>query len=307
MPRCPPTLAKRRPERESGVALLIVLWVMALLAVLALSFVNDARTDLQMVRNQYEAARARSIADAGVSLAVLGLVQPTAATTWREDGTATPLAFDGGSLEISLQDEAGKIDINSASPALLADLFRVVGLDQDTAGQLAGAIAEWRARQLLTSRKRPGSAGPPVVADPAADAFKSVEDLGLVPGMTPALFRRIAPFITIYSRTAAIDPLTAPIEVLDSLPELNPNRIQALVTARATAVAIAGTLPMLNDPHGTEPRATSRTFTIRSKGVTAAGTTFIREAVVALAGDSKTGFRFLAWRQAMEPVRSTGQ
>ncbi len=290
-----------RRHHESGVALLIVLWMVALLAVLAISFANSARTELEMARNQYEAAHARSLADAGVSLALLRLVEPLSDTIVRQDGTAMPFRFGDGSVRISMQNEDGKIDLNAASTALLARLFRVIGLADDDSSQLASSIGEWRTEQSRKWNARsPGDASR---SDhkPTIEAFRNLEDLRQVPGITAALFRRIAPFVTVYSHSSAIDPLTAPLDVLESLQELNPRAVQALVTARAAAAPIPGTLPMLNDPDGTAPRVTATTLTIRSQGTTASGTSFIREAVVTLTGDARDEFRILAWRQAMEP------
>ncbi|HEY6433623.1 MAG TPA: hypothetical protein VIZ17_16715 [Acetobacteraceae bacterium] len=290
-----------RRYQESGVALLIVLWMVALLAVLAITFANSARTELEMARNEYEAAHARNLADAGVSLALLRLIEPLSDTLIREDGTAMPFRFGDGSVRVSMQNEDGKIDLNAASTALLDRLFRVIGLADDDSSQLAASIAEWRTEQLRKWNTHvPGDASRNDHR-PTIEAFRNLEDLRQVPGVTAALFRQITPFVTVYSHSSAIDPLTAPLNVLQSLPELSPRAVQALVTARAAAAPIPGTLPMLNDPDGTAPHVAATTLTIRSQGITASGTSFIREVVVTLTGDAKDEFHILAWRQAMEP------
>jgi general secretion pathway protein K len=288
-------------RRESGVALLIVLWMVALLAILAITFANSAHTELEMARNQLEAARARSLADAGVSLVLLRLIEPVSDTIIREDGTAMPFRFGDGSLSISMQNEDGKIDLNAASTALLRRLFQVVGLADDDTSQLAISITAWRTEQLRKWNTRAPGDTSQNDRKPPIEAFRTLEDLRQVPGMTAALFRRIAPFVTVYSHSSAIDPLTAPQDVLESLPELNPRAVQALVTARAAAAPIPGTLPMLNDPDGTAPHVTATTLTIRSQGTTAAGASFVREAVVRLTRDPKNAFQILAWRQGMAP------
>jgi general secretion pathway protein K len=285
-------------NRENGVALVVVLWMLVLLAVMAVGFASSARSDLLMVRNQYEAARARAIADAGVSLAIMGLLDPSPTTTWHRDGTSTALDYSGGTIVLSIQDEAGKIDLNAASAALLTNLLDVVGVDRSS--DIAMSIEAWKAARLPVR-----AGGAPNAATASGDvppqAFQTIEDLRLVPGIPPALFAKIAPFITVYSHTAAIDPLTAPLAVLASVPDANPRTLQALVVARAQAVPVPGTLPMLNDPLGLEPRPRFQTLTVRSTGTTAGGTAFIREAVVLLTGDAKQPFRFLTWRQAQEP------
>jgi general secretion pathway protein K len=288
-------------NRENGVALVVVLWMLVLLAVMAVGFASSARSDLLMVHNQYEAARARAIADAGVSLAIMGLLDPSPTTVWHRDGTSASLNYNDGIIALSIQDEAGKIDLNAASAALLTNLLDVVGADQSRSAEIAMAIEAWKAtHRPLQGSGQSDSASTSGVAPPQ-QGFQTIEDLRLVPGVTPALFAKIAPFVTVYSHTAAIDPLTAPLAVLSSVPDANPRMLQAIVAARALAVPVPGTLPMLNDRLGIEPRPRFQTLTIRSTGTISDGTAFIREAVVLLSGDAKQPFRFLTWRQAQDP------
>src|SRR5262249_51339298 len=80
----PVPLAENKGER--GIALIAVLWILALLATLVLGFVAMARTDLRIVANDTRLARARGIADAGVTLAILAAFDQQAATKWSADG-----------------------------------------------------------------------------------------------------------------------------------------------------------------------------------------------------------------------------
>jgi len=78
--------ASASPHGERGIALLVVIWVLALLAVLIIGFSGDARTELLVARNHYESAGARGIADAGVSLAIFGILDPAPEAQWQADG-----------------------------------------------------------------------------------------------------------------------------------------------------------------------------------------------------------------------------
>src|SRR5262245_46643626 len=71
---------------QAGVALVVVLWMLALLSVLAVGFVGNARTNLLIARNQYEQAQARALAEAGMQLAILGVLDPSLFPGWRLDG-----------------------------------------------------------------------------------------------------------------------------------------------------------------------------------------------------------------------------
>src|SRR5690348_5865700 len=102
---------------------------MALVALLAIGFAGTTHTDLQIVRNEYETARARTAADAAISLGVLALVDKSPATQWVADGRPYTLTFDGTTVRVTVQDEDGKIDLNAAPLELLAGLFETLGID----------------------------------------------------------------------------------------------------------------------------------------------------------------------------------
>jgi general secretion pathway protein K len=68
--------AEMQSPNQSGIALVIVLWVLALLAVIAVSFTTATRSQGNLVRNLVENAKAEALADAGVYRAVLGLLTP---------------------------------------------------------------------------------------------------------------------------------------------------------------------------------------------------------------------------------------
>ena len=61
---------------QSGIALVIVLWVIALLAVIAVSFTTATRGQANLVRNLVDNAKAEALADAGLYRAVFGLFKP---------------------------------------------------------------------------------------------------------------------------------------------------------------------------------------------------------------------------------------
>jgi general secretion pathway protein K len=281
--------------RQRGIALVLVLWVMALLAVMVVGFAGDARTELKLVRNQADAAEARAIADTGVSLALLNILENTEETAWHLDGEPHDLAYGDGAIRVSVQDEGGKIDLNLAPSALLAGLFRTLGIPGAEA--LAAAIQEWR-------RQHGGEAadGPPLAR---TGPFLALEQLRAVPGITGAVYVRAAPFLTVYTRRDRVDPLTAPAEVLLSLPGARPAEVDAFVAARDRLGPVPGGLPALNGVGDSIAHAGLEVVTITSEGRTASGARFIRQAVVTAAARGGAPYQILAWRQLQEPERPT--
>ncbi|HKW55165.1 MAG TPA: hypothetical protein VJO12_15835 [Stellaceae bacterium] len=292
--------------RERGIALLVVIWVLALLAVLIVGFSGDARTELLVARNHYESAGARAIADAGVSLAIFGILDPAPEAQWPADGRLREVSYADGTIRIRIQDEGGKIDLNAAPPELLAGLLSTTGgLSAGDAGGLAQAIDAYR--QALQQTEPPaGRRGTPrAMIRRQANAFRVIEDLRLVPGVTREIYDRIAPFITVYSGVGDIDPLTAPPEVLRSLPGVNPSEVEAFLAARARQGPIPGQLPPLSGPvGGSLAHRVLQNATVISEGKTANGTSFTRAAVVSLSADPTAPYSILSWRQARREPRA---
>ena len=112
-----------RGSRPRGLALVSVLWVLALLALMATSLSWTTRTQINLTHNLVENATAEALADAGVHRAILGMLLPAEAAFWRGDGTVYAWRFGSGEVRISVQDEGGKIDLNRATDQLIAGLF----------------------------------------------------------------------------------------------------------------------------------------------------------------------------------------
>jgi general secretion pathway protein K len=281
-----PASTEQHPGRpgERGIALIAVLWILVLLATLVLGFVVEARTDLRVVHNDGEAAEARAIADAGVTLAILGVFDPTAGSQWRGDGSVHALRYAGGTIQARVEDEDGKLDVNMAPLSTLRNLFQVLGAaDPD---QIAAAIDAQR-------RAVRGGADPAVTGRAPPPAFTVLDDLRGLPGMTSELYQRLPDFVTVYSGQGSVDPQTAPAEVLSSLPEATPAQVQTYLAARAQPNGA----PALQTSQQLLSSSALRVFTIVSQARTPHGATFTRRAVVTLTGVPEAPYRFLAWHE----------
>jgi general secretion pathway protein K len=286
--------APSESSHESGIALVLVLWVLALLTILVITFTGNAQTELRVARNQYDTARARALADAGISLAILGILDPAPETRWRAAGEEHAITYGDGTIRVGVQDEAGKISLNDASDEMLANLFRTLGMNPVESAGLATAIAEWKGmrRSEWAAVNRSGVAGA------TSEPFLVVEELRLVPGMTRARYDRIFPFVTVYSESDQVDPLTAPAEVLRSLPSVSPQEVDSYLAARTQPGLVPGALPRLAGVSPIFTNPVRRTVTIKSEGRTATGARFVREAVAAMTGIRAQPYHLLSWRQA---------
>ncbi len=144
-------------KREEGVALVAVLWTLTLLSIIAAALSWESRSSARIARNMADNAAARVAADAGIQRAILDLVTVPDVKKFRTDGAVYVWMFANSTVQISLQDEASKIDLNKAPEAALAALFDSVGVDPVKAQSLADAIADFRDPDNFS---RPRGAGP---------------------------------------------------------------------------------------------------------------------------------------------------
>ena len=186
---------------ERGFALLVVLWSMALLALLGTHVVASGRAEILLASNLRGAAAAEAAADGAVHAAIFRLLDPSP-RRWVPDGLPRELALPtGGIAEVRVESEQGKLNPNLARAEVLRSLLTQLGAEPRTAASLAVAILDWRSG---SQRPRPGGAKEPQYRAAGRDyappgrPFQSIDELGLVLGMTPALLARLSPFLSIY-------------------------------------------------------------------------------------------------------------
>ncbi|GAB3098335.1 type II secretion system protein GspK [Lysobacter terrae] len=210
-----------RIARQRGVALLLVMWLIMLLAALVGAFALIARTEHLQGRVQVRGLVAENAARAGIEYAMTRVAASDPRQQWLPDGRTHRWRYAGADVEVKIIDENGKIDLNQADLTLLTEFLRRFGVDQQKATQLAAAIIDWRDPDSLSQPAGGGedsdyaSAGLPYGAKDAE--FESVAELEQVLGFTPELYARMAPHVTVFSGRARPDPAFASTEVLDAM------------------------------------------------------------------------------------------
>jgi general secretion pathway protein K len=208
--------------RQRGIALLVVLWACTLLAILLGGFATLARTQATQTRYLSTRAQLRYVAEAGVMRAIAEVTSKDGGQ-WIGDGRPYRWAIDGQPVEIGIVDELGKIDVNAADQNVLRNLFVNAGLAADDATSLAANIAESRDaggafnRQEGTQRYMQAGLAP----GPRYSQFNAPDEIQTVLGMTPALYRKIAPVLTVWSHRSMPAPAFAPPLALASLPGMD--------------------------------------------------------------------------------------
>lgn len=294
----------RAPSGQRGIALVMVIWAMALLTVLASNFTATGRTETRLAANQVEAARAQAVADAGVYRAIQGLLEADPVLAWHAREAPYGFALGGAQARLQIIDEGGKIDLNVGSDELLRGLLLQAVTDEATVNELLDAIADFRDGDNL--RRLHGAEDEDyLAADLPFDAkdapFEAVEELLQVKGMTFDRYRKIAPYLTVFSGEFQVNMNTAPRPVLAAIPGIDEAGVEALLALRGLSED-----DQLDQLETAPPEIFDflvefgpLVYTIRSEGRTPGGGVFLREAVVRLTEDPVQPYTLIAWKQGM--------
>jgi len=210
------------PAGERGFALLIVLWTLVLASLIGTQVTAAGRGEVQLAANLRAAAVLEAAADGVVHEAIFRMLDRSEAG-WRADGrrrvVALPNGVPAGAASVLLEDQAGKLNPNTASQELLAALLRLLGADARRADGVAAAIADWRfpsaaARPLGGKAREYRAAG--LGYGPPEAPFRSLGEVGAVLGMTPALLARLAPHFSLF-QDGDVDPGLAGPLILQAL------------------------------------------------------------------------------------------
>jgi len=299
-------MTMRAGLRQRGMAMILVIWVIALMSVLLGSFALIARTENMQSRHMFDATAARYAAEAGLERAAYELRRPDMATRWVGDGRAYEFQFDNALVHVELTDESGKIDLNSAGDDILQSLFVSAGASLDQAEALSDAIQDWRDPDDVphphgAEAAEYKSAGLSYV--PRNAPFQTVSEVQQVLGMNYELYQRIEPAITIYAGGTTPNAAYAPLEALLAIPGMTPDLAQQIIQQRQQTVpgqpAPAGAA-QLTLPDGTPIVANGggNTYTVKSRATLANGASAVLDASIRLGGVGSGGrpYTVLRWR-----------
>lgn len=265
---------------ERGLALPVVLLVIAAMAGIALKLVAETRLDLAVARNIRAEAEAEAAADAAIHFAMAKLMEDET-----DLGTGAPLIWDyqSAAIKISIEPESAKIDLNVGAPPLIERALEIAGAAPDEVEALAEAIV---ARRDIAN----------------GEYYRRVEELQTIDGMTPRLFKAVAPMMTVYSAQPGFDLASAPVAVLQTPPGMTRTMAEQVVEARAAqAPAPPAAISMLRPYRG----AARDIYRIRADARLESGARFIRDAVVDLS--RRQAPIVFEWRRISAPSQLAGR
>ena len=245
----------RGPASEEGAVLVLVLLVLTRISVLVLSWRQEWRTELKLAGNFREDRQNRRLAEAGIYYALGKIlaaksVERQAAVPgaglepsvdprnlWQGDRSPHVLELPEGRIEVRLEDEGGKINLNRAQEILLGKLFATLGFSEMQIRTMVDSIQDWRsegdaARPYGAKSEYYLSLDPPYVAKNGL--FETVEELAWVHGFEGSpLIHRLGEFLTVQPTGQSININTAAKEVLQAV-GLPPDAAESVIAARQT-------------------------------------------------------------------------
>lgn len=253
-------------SEPSGIALLMVLWILAVLMVTVLSFATMTRTETLAAISRREGVAGKFLAEAAVQRVIAELIyRKTLAGTqpvdddqpWKTDGTPYTVSLGSGSFTVSILSEAGKVDINTTPELILRNIFANLGLPMETVDTVVDSMADWRDADDLVRLHGAENDYYQSLASPYKPAnadFQTLEELLRVKGITPQVLygdgktKGIIDLLTVHSKTQAINPNAAPREVLMALPGMTREAVDAILALREVRDITVQELPGIVGP-----------------------------------------------------------
>jgi len=192
---------------ERGIALIIVLWVMAFLMFVVIEFAYTMRVETDTVRNFKDETAARYLALSGINMGLAELSAKYDVVFLDKNGkldlgvkegndltvvdVKREFAMGDGSIKYSVTDEAGKLNLNTAERQQIAELLRLTGVERVERDIIADSILDWRDKDHsfhfngAEDEYYGGLRNPYGAMD---GPFETVGELLLVKGVTPEIF-----------------------------------------------------------------------------------------------------------------------
>lgn len=180
---------------------------MAVFAALAMVLVQSSRSAIVTAVAEVGQARAAAAADAGVALALNGLLIGDRANRWSIDGRTRVLRFEDTTLRIRIEDERGKVPLGLLDEDTAPRLIAAAGVGNSEAERIAtdslldwtdddddprndGAESAWYERRSIRPRNGP---------------LQSIDELVAVRGFNAAAVDRVRSFVTVNFGTGGFD------------------------------------------------------------------------------------------------------
>ena len=176
-------------------------------------------------------------------MALAQLTAPDPNARWDLSDTPHALTFRGAALTVVVEDERGKIPLNTMTPSQVSAMFQAAGAPPARATALTDAFLDWRDPQRAGRKTRP--TGPP-----RPGGFLSIFELRDLEGMDEALFARLEPEVTVSNGDTGFDAAHAGLLALQVMQGADAGSVRGIEARREReGQRTALTTTLAEDPH----------------------------------------------------------
>lgn len=213
----------KQPSSNHGFALVSVLWLIALLTGITAVYHAQARMEARLMTTELQRGQAESLAEAGLWIALRDHYSAVTSPTSDTAGRMTQVIdVEDTAVNVTIADASGMINLNNAPQELLAAILAAeTKLSAEEQSMAVDAILDWRDGDSVSRVAGAEDADYTLskAGHGAKDAlFATVDELQLVRGITPEVYRQIARVVTVFGSHSRVNVAAAPAQVLSVLP-----------------------------------------------------------------------------------------
>ena len=238
---------------------------------MAMSNLSSVLVQRHIAHNTAAHAEAEHIADAGIYQAIQYLTQPVVAGVAFNSKRQFEVEFSNRKIDISIEDERGKIDLNTASEDLITGLLVFLKIDEKNALLIAEKIRELRRNKIEKT-------------------FKSKQQ---IVNLSPHIFEKyncIKSYITVYSSLNNIESSVSKSPVMNFLKWADDNRWNNKKwIADPLSLKSAGSVMRPSNSYS------GYAFTVNAKVAVSNKISLTRTAIIRLTGNRENPFWVHEW------------
>jgi general secretion pathway protein K len=222
-------------SKQSGLAMVIVIWVLSLLTIMAGSFALTMRRETAVISAVKDNAVALALAETGIGIAQQMLFLEDENKRWQADGSIYHLKYQDADIRVRLLSEQGKVDINKANEELLTVMMASIGIEEEQQQTLVSAIIDWRDKDDLigvNGAEKDQYEDADLSYQPANKDFQLIDELQMVLGMNSDIYQQLKPLITVYSKQTKVNLQVASKEVIQAIGGLEPEILDEYIEQR---------------------------------------------------------------------------
>lgn len=246
-------------KKQSGMALVLVMWLVAAMSLLVASVVLISRMDLKQQQLDQEGIRASALADKAMRLAMRQyLLDVEQGEASRRVAQLYHLQGEYAEPQVEIYPASGLIHLGSLNPELLLSVLQFgLGVDESRVAELR-ALLDGGFAGVNTDRT---SLGVP-------DKFRVLEDLLLLPGVSINEYERMKDYFYVGQMgSPGVNPAAAPRELLSVLAEGDDAVVDEYIEIRDAAMESGegGVLPHARFAAGLLSRSESSVYRVDVK------------------------------------------